>query len=52
MNYSTTDEKARIETRVSKGTKEMFEKAAALAGFNTLTDFVLNTVKEKAESQE
>ncbi len=28
----------------------MFERAAALAGYNTLTDFVLSTVKEKAET--
>ncbi|EMR00918.1 type II toxin-antitoxin system TacA family antitoxin [Cesiribacter andamanensis] len=49
MNSAITNAKARIETRVSQEQKELFEKAAALAGFNTLTDFILSTVKKKAE---
>ncbi len=44
-----TNGKARIETRVPQEQKELFERAAALAGFNTLTDFILSTVKKKAE---
>lgn len=50
MELALNQDKARIETRLSKVQKDFFEKAAAIAGFNTLTDFVLTAVKEKAES--
>lgn len=50
MELALNQDKARIETRLSRGQKDFFERAAAIAGFNTLTDFVLTAVKEKAES--
>lgn len=40
---------ARIETRLSVEQKELFLKAAELSGYNTLTDFILSTLREKAE---
>jgi len=43
-----TIEKARLDTRLSKKQKELFEYAARLGGFRTLTDFVIVAVNEKA----
>lgn len=40
---------ARFDARLSKEQKEFFEKAAHLGGFRSLTDFVINTVHEKAK---
>jgi uncharacterized protein (DUF1778 family) len=42
--------KARFDAKLSKEQKELFEYAASLGGFRTLTDFVLYTVQEKAKS--
>lgn len=39
---------ARFDTRLPKEQKELFEKAAKLGGFRSLTDFVISTVQEKA----
>lgn len=44
-----TIEKARFDTRLSKEQKEFFEFAASLGGFRTLTEFVINSVQEKAK---
>lgn len=41
--------KARFDTRVSREQKELFELAATLGGFRTLTDFVISTLQEKAK---
>jgi uncharacterized protein (DUF1778 family) len=38
----------RFDARISLGQKELFERAASLGGFRTLTDFVINTVQERA----
>ena len=41
-------EKARFDAKIPKVQKELFEYAASLGGFRTLTDFIINTVQEKA----
>ena len=41
--------KARFDTRLPKEQKELFEYAARLGGFRTLTDFVVVTVQAKAK---
>lgn len=43
------DQKARFDTRLSKEQKVLFERAATLGGFRSLTDFVVLTVQEKAK---
>jgi len=40
---------ARFDTRLPKQQKEFFEKAAALGGYRTLTEFVIYSVQEKAK---
>lgn len=44
------DEKARFDTKLPKWQKEKFETAAKIAGYRSLTEFVLSTVNEKAET--
>ncbi|MDB5154911.1 MAG: hypothetical protein JWR54_3662 [Mucilaginibacter sp.] len=44
----TLSEKARFDAKIPKVQKELFEYAASLGGFRTLTDFIINTVQEKA----
>lgn len=39
---------ARIDIRLSKQHKELFKKAARLAGFKTLSSFILSVAVEKA----
>jgi uncharacterized protein (DUF1778 family) len=41
-------EKARFDTRLPKEQKALFERAAHIAGFRSLTDFVLLTVQKRA----
>ena len=41
--------KARLEARLSVEEKELFERAAALGGFRSLTEFVLRSAKKQAE---
>ena len=41
-------EKARFDTRLTKEQKAFFERAARLGGFRSLTDFVVLTVKKRA----
>ncbi|MCC5932066.1 MAG: DUF1778 domain-containing protein [Cyclobacteriaceae bacterium] len=41
-------EQARFDTRLPKEQKQLFEKAALLGGYRSLTDFVILTVQEKA----
>ncbi len=43
------DNKARFDTRLSKDQKELFERAAILGGYRSLTDFVILTVQKKAK---
>ncbi|WP_352422919.1 DUF1778 domain-containing protein [Proteiniphilum sp.] len=44
----TTKEQTRFDARLSKEQKQLFEKAAYLGGYRSLTDFVMLTVQEKA----
>ena len=44
----TLSEKARFDAKIPKAQKQLFEYAASLGGFRTLTDFIINTVQEKA----
>lgn len=44
------NEHARFDARISKNQKQLFEKAAALGGYRNLTDFVIQTVQEKANT--
>lgn len=43
-------QKARFDARVSEEQKELFELAASLGGFRTLTEFVISTLHEKAKA--
>jgi len=40
---------ARFDTRLSKEQKELFEYAANLGGYRTLTEFVITSAKVKAD---
>ena len=41
---------SRMELRLSRSDKELFERAKHLSGFTTLAEFVRRTVREKAEA--
>jgi uncharacterized protein (DUF1778 family) len=41
-------EKARFDTRLPKEQKFLFEKAARLGGYRSLTDFIILTVQKRA----
>lgn len=41
--------KARFDTRLSQEQKDLFERAAQVGGYRSLTDFVVLTVQEKAK---
>lgn len=41
--------KTRFDARLTIEQKELFEKAASLSGYSSLTDFVLKTVQQKAQ---
>jgi len=40
---------ARFDTRISKEQKELFEYAAKLGGYRTLTEFVISSAQQKAD---
>ncbi len=42
-------EKARFDTRLPQEQKDLFERAALLGGYRSLTDFVLLTVQNRAK---
>ena len=46
----TLQGKARFDAKIPKIQKELFEYAASLGGYRTLTDFVINAVQEKANA--
>ncbi len=46
---TSTEDKARFDTRLSKEQKDFFERAAILGGYRSLTDFVILTVQKKAK---
>lgn len=41
---------ARFDTRLSKEQKELFEYAAKLGGYRTLTEFVIHSAQENAQT--
>ena len=47
-NQTSLSAKARFDAKIPKAQKELFEYAASLGGFRTLTDFIINAVQEKA----
>ena len=49
-NQLTLSEKARFDVKIPKAQKQLFEYAASLGGFRTLTDFIINAVQEKANA--
>ena len=48
MKPSEKEKKSRFDTRLPEAQKRIFEKAARLGGYRSLTDFVILTVQEKA----
>ena len=42
-------DKTRFDTRLSKEQKHLFERAAVIGGYRSLTDFVVDTVQNKAK---
>lgn len=49
MMETEKQNKARFDARLSKDQKQFFERAAILGGYRSLTDFVLETVQDKAK---
>lgn len=45
---TTIKDKTRFDARLSREQKELFEKAAYLGGFRSLTEFIIQSVQEKA----
>ena len=45
-----TTGKTRFDTKLTIDQKTLFERAAKLGGYRTLTDFVISTAQEKAKS--
>lgn len=46
---TASKEQARFNARLSKEQKQLFEKAASIGGYRSLTDFVILTIQEKAK---
>jgi uncharacterized protein (DUF1778 family) len=49
MERAIKAEKTRFDTKLTTDQKTLFERAAKLGGYRTLTDFVVSTVQEKAK---
>ena len=47
--YKSCERAERLEARISAEQKDLFQRAASLQG-RTLTEFVIDSVREKAES--
>lgn len=43
-------ERTRFDAKLTTDQKALFERAAKLGGYRTLTDFVVSTVQEKAKA--
>jgi len=41
--------KSRIDARLTEEQKQFFEKAAAIGGYRSLTDFIISTVEDRAQ---
>ncbi|MBS1500962.1 MAG: DUF1778 domain-containing protein [Bacteroidetes bacterium] len=46
----TKELKTRFDARIPESQKALFEKAAGLAGYRTLTDFLISSAQEKANA--
>lgn len=46
---NTTREMARFDTRIPTDQKLLFEKAASIGGYRSLTDFIILTMQQKAK---
>jgi uncharacterized protein (DUF1778 family) len=46
----TKERKTRFDARIPEAQKALFEKAAGLAGYRTLTDFLISSAQEKANT--
>jgi uncharacterized protein (DUF1778 family) len=44
-----TTQKARFDTRITKDQKDLFQQAAELGGFKTLSEFVIYSARVQAE---
>jgi uncharacterized protein (DUF1778 family) len=44
------EQKTRFDARIPESQKVLFEKAAGLAGYRTLTDFLISSAQEKANA--
>ena len=44
------EHKTRFDARIPESQKALFEKAAGLAGYRTLTDFLISSAQEKANA--
>lgn len=49
MTSEKNKDTARLETRLPKEQKLLFKKAARLGGYNSLSDFIVKTAREKAD---
>lgn len=49
MNYAK-EQPARFDARLTKSQKELFELAAKLSGFKSLSEFVINSTQQVANS--
>lgn len=50
INMPAIIEKTRFDTKLTVVQKELFEQAARLGGYRTLSDFVISTTQEKAKA--
>ena len=48
MSTSKTSEKARFDARLSRSQKELFEQAAKIKGYKSLSEFVIQVTQEAA----
>lgn len=44
-----TAKQARFDARLSQAKKDMFEKAAAIAGYKSLSEFIFSSATERAQ---
>ena len=49
MTMMNTAPKTRFDTRIPKEQKDLFQQAAALGGFKTLSEFMIYSAKTQAE---
>ena len=45
----TLEKKARFDTRISKEQKSLFERAAQIGGYRSLTDFMILAAQQRAK---